>query len=63
MDTYEACCWPHCAARSYVFALMRNGGMVTYCGHHATQVWARLSEQAVEIDDRRDRILKADDDE
>lgn len=57
VGVFEACCAPRCGVRSYVFALMHNGHVVTFCGHHGTLYWDNLERQAVEIDDRRGEIL------
>lgn len=44
-----------CGAKAFVFAQLAHGA-VSFCGHHGTEYWARLIEQAVVVVDMRHTI-------
>lgn len=48
---FEACI--RCGHRSYVFAVLLSGKMISYCGHDYDQVREKLDPQCVTVIDRR----------
>jgi hypothetical protein len=55
-----ATCGHEAKVQAFVYARMRDGSSIALCGHHGTESWERLHEQAVEVIDFRWRLTQQD---
>lgn len=46
-----------CGARAYVYTQFQSGPL-SWCGHHATEHWAKINAQALTVIDMRHTILE-----